>query len=212
MKLFYTRTCRREWQTLAQMKIQNVKSLPEVLTIEQVHQIINCCRTQRMAVFFWTVYSLGLRLKEALNLHVGDIDSKRMMVHVHRGKGAKDRYIPLPESTLKVLREFWLTHRHRTFVLPADGRDHRGVLHSKGRSQAKTPMSVTAVQGAIKQITKKIDFGKKVSTHTLRHCYAGLERGSGLNCRNGPQGAAHNWVLTPFPDSSTSATAACRPR
>ena len=72
VKFFYTRTCRREWQTLAQMKIQNVKSLPEVLTIEQVHQIINCCRTQRMAVFFWTVYSLGLRLEEALNLHVGD--------------------------------------------------------------------------------------------------------------------------------------------
>ena len=59
VKFFYTRTCRREWQTLAQMKIQNVKSLPEVLTIEQVHQIIDGCRTQRMAVFFWTVYSLG---------------------------------------------------------------------------------------------------------------------------------------------------------
>ena len=58
------------WQTLAQMKIQNVKSLPEVLTIEQVHQIIDGCRTQRMAAFFWTVYSLGLRLEEALNLHV----------------------------------------------------------------------------------------------------------------------------------------------
>lgn len=95
VKFFYTRTCRREWQTLAQMKIQNVKSLPEVLTIEQVHQIIDSCRTQRMAVFFWTVYSLGLRLEEALNLHVGDIDSKRMMVHIHRGKSAKDRYIPL---------------------------------------------------------------------------------------------------------------------
>ena len=172
VKFFYTRTCRRDWQTLAQMKIQNVKSLPEVLTIAQVHQIIDGCSTQRMAVFFWTVYTLGLRLEEALNLHVGDIDSKRMMVHVHRGKGAKDRYIPLPESTLKVLREFWLTHRHRTFVFPADGRDHRGVSHPKGPSQAKTPMSVTAVQGAIRQITRKINFGKKISTHTLRHCYA----------------------------------------
>ena len=57
-------------------------------------------------------------------------------------------------------------------MFPADGRDHRGVSHPKGRSQAKTPMSVTAVQGAMKQITRKIDFGKKVSTHTLRHCYA----------------------------------------
>jgi integrase/recombinase XerD len=69
VKFFYTRTCRREWQTLAQMKIQNVKSLPEVLTIEQVHQIINCFRTQRMTVFFWTVYSLGLRLEEERRGH-----------------------------------------------------------------------------------------------------------------------------------------------
>ena len=171
------------------MKIQNVKSLPEVLTIEQVHQIIDGCRTQRMAVFFWkqpppptgredeclaggSQTRLGLRLEEALNLHVGDIDSKRMMVHVHRGKGAKDRYIPLPESMLLLLRAFWKTHQHRKFVFPADGRNHRGESHPKGRSQAKTPMSVTAVQGAIKQITRKIDFGKRISTHTLRHCYA----------------------------------------
>lgn len=74
-----------------------------MLTIEQVHQIIDGCTTRRVAVFFWTVYSLALRLEEALNLHVGDIDSKRMMVHMHREKGAKDRYIPLPESTLKVM-------------------------------------------------------------------------------------------------------------
>ena len=54
--------------------------------------------------YFWTVYSLGLRLEEALNLHVGDIDAERMMVHIHRGKGAKDRYLPLPSATLLLLR------------------------------------------------------------------------------------------------------------
>ena len=196
VKFFYTRTCGRDWQTLAQMKIQNVKSLPEVLTIEQVHQIIDGCRTQRMAVFFWTVYSLGLRLEEALNLHVGDIDSKRMMVHVHRGKGAKDRYIPLPEATLLLLRAFWLTHQHRTFVFPADGRNHRGVSHPKGRSEAKTPMSVTAVQGAIKLITRKIDFGKKVSTHTLRHCYATHLLEAGIPLRLIQQYLGHSSLQT----------------
>jgi len=101
IKFFYTRTCRREWQTLAHMKVPNVKSLPEVITIEKVQQIIDHCTTRRMAVYFWTVYSLGMRMDEALHLQVGDIDSARMMVHVHRGKGAKDRYIPLPESTLQ---------------------------------------------------------------------------------------------------------------
>ena len=69
----YTRTCKRGWETLATLKIQNVKSLPEVLTIPQVHQIVDACTTQRVAVYFWTVYSMGLRLEEGLNLQTGDI-------------------------------------------------------------------------------------------------------------------------------------------
>ena len=174
------------------MRIKDDKTLPEVLTIRQVHQIIDCCTTLRMAVYFWTVYSLGLRMNEALHLQIGDVDSQRMMVHIHRGKGAKDRYVPLPTSTLHALRRFWLTHRHPRFLFPADGRDHRGVSHvprrkakgtgsAKGTgtgaepvpfaSQAKTPMSETAVQRAMKQITRQINFGKKVSTHTLRNCW-----------------------------------------
>lgn len=166
IKFFYTRTCKRNWETLASMKLQNVTTLPEVLTISQVHQIIDACTTERMAVYFWTVYSLGLRMQEGLNLQVGDVDSKRMLVHVHRGKGAKDRYIPLPMSTLQLLRRYWATHRHKRLLFPAEGRGHQERPH------AQTSMSPTAVQGAMKLITNQIDFGKKVSTHTLRHSYA----------------------------------------
>lgn len=196
VKFFYTRCCRRDWKTLAQMKIQNVKSLPEVLTIGQVHDIIDCCKTQRMMAYFWTVYSMGLRMDEALSLHVGDVDSKRMMVHVHRGKGAKDRYIPLPQSTLLILRAFWKSHRHPTFVFPADGRNHRGVSHPRGASKAKTPMSATAVQGAMKQITKQINFGKKISTHTLRHSYATHLLEAGVSLRVIQQYLGHSSLQT----------------
>jgi len=90
VKFFFTRTCRREWRTLAETKLQNIKTLAEVLTRRQVHLVIDTCTTVRMATFFWTVYSLGLRLDEGVNLQVGDIDGQRMMVHIHRGKGAKD--------------------------------------------------------------------------------------------------------------------------
>jgi site-specific recombinase XerD len=180
IKFFYSRTCKREWETLTTFKIQNVKALPEVLTIDQVHQIIDACTTMRIAVFFWTLYTLGLRLQEGLNLQVGDIDGQRRLVHVHRGKGAKDRYIPIPDSTLRWLRAYWCTHQHKRFLFPADGRDHK--LSGKTPSTAKTPMSMTAVQCAMKLITNKIDFGKKVSTHTLRHSYAThlLEAGASL--------------------------------
>jgi integrase/recombinase XerD len=176
IKFFFSRTCKRDWQTLKQTKLQNAKTLPEVLTRQQVHQIIDACTTQPMATYFWTVYSLGLRLEEGLNLQVGDVDGQRMMVHVHRGKGAKDRYIPLPTSTLRLLRAYWKVHRHSYFLFPADGRKHTGI------STAQTAMSPTAVQSAIKKITKRLNFGKKVSTHTLRHSYAShlLEAGVSL--------------------------------
>ena len=91
IKFFYTRTCKRDWETLATMKLQQAKTLPEVLTIEQVHQIIDSCNVERIALFFWTTYSMGLRLDEARNLQVSDIQAGRGFVHIHRGKGAKDR-------------------------------------------------------------------------------------------------------------------------
>jgi len=165
-KFFYRITCPRDWVTLEQLKVKGPKTLPEVITIKQVHQIIDACTSERMAVFFWTVYSLGLRLDEALNLQIGDIDSQRMMVHIHRGKGAKDRYLPLASSTLRQLREHWKTHRNSTLLFPAEGRQHCGM------TTAKTPMAPTTPQDAIKLITTEMNFGKKVSTHTLRHSYA----------------------------------------
>lgn len=77
IRFFFTHTCKRDWPTLRQVKIPNSKSLPEVLTIAQVHQIIDACELDRIAVFLWTVYSMGLRLEEALQLQVGDIDAER---------------------------------------------------------------------------------------------------------------------------------------
>lgn len=179
IKFFYTRTVRRDWKVLSETKLQNVKALPEVLTRDQVHQIIDACTSFKMATFFWTVYSLGLRIEEALNLQVGDIDGQRMMVHVHRGKGAKDRYVLLPTATLHRLRDYWKTHRNPVWLFPATGRKPKDKQRA---ATATTAMSVTAVQRAIKQIAEQLKFGKKVSTHTLRHCYAThlLERGASL--------------------------------
>jgi len=180
IKFFFTHTCKRDWEIIKMLKLQNITTLPEVLTIEQVHELIGSATTQRMFVYFWTVYSLGLRLNEALHLQVSDIDAERGWVHVHRGKGAKDRYVPLPTTTVRLLRNYWASHRHPCLLFPADGRKHD--LAKDGISQATTPMSETAVQGAMKQITKKLRFGKKVSIHTLRHSYAThlLEAGVGL--------------------------------
>jgi site-specific recombinase XerD len=189
-RFFFRITCPREWTTLDQLKVKGPKTLPEVITIEQVHAVIDACTTHRMAVFFWTVYSLGLRLDEALHLQTGDIDAARKLVHIHRGKGAKDRYIPLPGSTLSLLRTHWKTHRHQRFLFPADGRNHSGM------STAETPMAPTTPQDAIKKITRAMRFGKKVSTHTLRHSYATHLFEAGVSLKNIQKYLGHSSLQT----------------
>jgi site-specific recombinase XerD len=101
-----------------------------------------------------------------LNLQVGDIDSARMVVHVHRGKGAKDRFVPLPPRTLTRLRQYWATHRHPVWLFPATGRDHEQAV------AAAEPMAPSSVHGAMKRVVQELGFRKRVTIHTLRHSYA----------------------------------------
>jgi len=98
-----------------------------------------------------TVYSCGLpvgrhglRLQEGLFLQVSDIDGARKFIHVHRGKGAKDRYVPLPETTYLLLRSYWSTHRNQKLIFPASGRGQNPGPRSE------TPMSIESVQGAFR--------------------------------------------------------------
>jgi site-specific recombinase XerD len=190
LKFFYRTTCPRDWITLEQLKVKGPKTLPEVITIAQVHSIIDACTTERMAVFFWTLYSLGLRLDEGLNLQVGDIDAARGVVHIHRGKGAKDRYLPLPTSTLNLLRQHWTSHRHEKYLFPADGRNHRS------QPTAESPMAPTTPQDAMKMITTQLKFGKKVSCHTLRHSYATHLFEAGVSLKNIQKYLGHSSLQT----------------
>lgn len=173
---FYTHTVPRDWQTLQKLRFPRPQSLPDVLSIDEVHRLINAVRTPRNKAYFWTVYSLGLRLQEALNLQVGDIDSARMTVHVRRGKGSKDRYIPLPPRTLTVLRQHWATHRHPHWLFPAKGRDH-------AQAGSAQPMACTSVRRAMKRIVQELGFRKRVTIHTLRHSYATHLLEAGVNLR-----------------------------
>ena len=166
VKFFYTVTEPRDWDVLKKLRRPKQKTLPSVLTIDEVHRLIGAIKQHRNAAYFWTVYSLGLRLEEGLHLQVGDLDSQRMMVHVHRGKGAKDRYLPLPKNTLAILREYWSTHRHPTLLFPAIGRNR------KAASTTARPMDATTVQGCMKRVVVKLGFRKKISIHTLRHSVA----------------------------------------
>ena len=125
IKFFYSHTAPRNWPTLQRLRVQKERRLPDVLSIDELRQLIGAVRTLCYRSYFSMVYSMGLRRNEGLHLQVGDIDSARMLVHVHRGKGAKDRFVPLPARTLALLREYWVTHRNPVWLFPANGSERR---------------------------------------------------------------------------------------
>jgi site-specific recombinase XerD len=190
IRFFYSHTAPRDWPTLRQLRVRRDKTLPDVLSVEEVRRLIAAVRTPHNKTYFWTVYSLGLRLGEGLNLQIRDIDAARMMVHVHRGKGAKDRYVPLPSSTLTMLREYWITHRHPLWLFPATGRDHRQA------NQADGPMERSTVQGALRRVVQELKFRKTISVHTLRHSYATHLLEAGVNLRLIQQYLGHSSLQT----------------
>jgi site-specific recombinase XerD len=178
IKFFFLNVLQRDWHIFTYLNAKRERRLPCILSKEEVFRILEHVTTFHNYTFLSTVYACGLRISEALNLHVSDIDSQRMMIHVHRGKGAKDRFVPLPQDTLRLLRRYWLTHKNPTLIFPALGRGH-----NQGPT-ATTPMAIDSVQGAFRRAKFAAGIKKRrVSVHTLRHCYATHLLEEGVNPR-----------------------------
>jgi integrase len=178
VKLFFQHTLKRDWGTLQQVRAPRERTLPLVLEKSEVQRILSRIETPQNHAYFSVVYGCGLRLHEALHLQVRDIDSKRMLLHVHRGKGAKDRYVPLSATTVEILRRYWKTHRNPTWLFPRLGRT------GKEGPTATSPMSHVTVQGALRRVLKQLHFPKKgVRPHTFRHSYATHLLEAGVNIR-----------------------------
>lgn len=190
IRFFYRHSCPRDWITLLKFRIPKETKLPAVLTVDEVQRIMNAIRLFRFRAYFWTVYSCGLRLNEALALQVGDIDAQRMRIHVHRGKGAKDRLVPLPASTLQVLREYWKTHRHEKLLFPKT--NIKGVVISS----TQQAMPESTVQGALRRVVVELKFTRNISVHCLRHSYATHLLEAGVNLRLLQQYLGHSSLKT----------------
>ena len=177
IRFFYQHALNREWAIFGIVRPAPEKKLPVILSVAEVRQILSRLRLPRYQACLSTIYSCGLRLQEGTNLRVADIDSGRMMIHVRHGKGAKDRYVPLPQRTLELLRDYWKTHRHPGLLFPAEGRNH-GKL-----AQAIEPMSKRSVQQAFRAALKDSRLNKRASVHTLRHSWATHLLEAGVNLR-----------------------------
>lgn len=177
IKLFWEKTLRRTWPAdLDFARATPVFKLPVILSAAEVRAILAKVPLLDHRVALTTLYSCGLRLSEGLNLEVGDIDSKRMFLHIRGGKGNKDRYVPLPQRTLELLRELWRSHRHTRWLFPAKG--HSGL----GAPTATEPMCRTTLQRAFRLALRASGIKKAAHIHTLRHSYAThlLEQGENL--------------------------------
>jgi integrase/recombinase XerD len=186
IKFFYEQTLGREWRAFALIRPGKEKKLPVVLAVGEVRQILNCLEKLAYRACLGVIYGCGLRLQEGLKLQTSDVDSQRMCLHIRHGKGGKDRYVPLPESVLPLLRAYWLTHRHPILLFP-------------GRSTAKTAaksMDASGVQRAFKAALQTSGVQKAATVHTLRHSWATHLLEAGVNLRLIQLWLGHNSLQT----------------
>lgn len=146
LKFYYEHVLRQPWVAPGLIKPPKSQHLPDIVTVGEMKQLLAATRIISYRVFYFTLYSLGLRLGEGLRLQVGDIDAARERVHIRDAKGNKDRFVPLPHTTLTTLRHFWQLHRHPVLLFP---NRHGGV---KGAASSTTPLDRGGVQTTLRKV------------------------------------------------------------
>lgn len=155
LRFFYTNILNKTWQDIPLIKPPKTTRIPDIVSIEQAKQLFAATNKLSYRVFFFTLYSMGLRLGEGIRLTIGDIDSTNMRIHIRNAKGNKDRLVPLPETTLRVLQRFWSVHRHPSFIFP---NRKRGL---KNAHLVDSPLDRGGIQTAMKTVVAQIGIKKK---------------------------------------------------
>ncbi len=140
LRFFYVQTLHRAWNVDKIPRPKGERSLPQVLSQQEVTGFLDATSNFKYRVIFMTIYSGGLRLSEAAHLKVADIDKDRMQIRINKGKGNKDRYTLLSKRLLSELRPYWHAYRPTTWLFP--GRDNN-------------PISVSSIQVAFRRSKKK---------------------------------------------------------
>jgi len=155
LQFYWRYVLKLDWQWVNIIKPPKIYTIPDILSPVEIEQLIGATRKLRYRVFLLTTYSMGLRLEEALSLQVGDIDAGRNRVHIHRGKGHKDRLVPLPDLTYQGLRALWKKHRHPYLIFP----NAKGSLETI--QKATTHMDRGGTQSAMKVVVTECGIKKK---------------------------------------------------
>jgi site-specific recombinase XerD len=158
IKFLYLNTLDRQWRFLPLIRANPEKKLPIVLSREEVWSLIDMVRRDKPRMSLILMYTCGLRVSEAVHLRTQDIDSQRMVLWVRKGKGGKDRSVPLPSYTLAQLRTYWLKYKPKKWLFPSE--------HSI------SAITKSCVQRCLTATLRRSNIHKNVNCHTLRHSYA----------------------------------------
>ncbi len=156
LKFFYQHVLKKTWMTIDLIKPPRATRLPDIVTIEEAARLFQATHTLSYRIFYFTIYSLGLRLGEGLRLEVGDLDATRQRVHIRDAKGNKDRFVPLPDTTRDLLRRFWSVHRNPVLLFP----NRHGGLKSAG--SAATPLDRGGVQTTLHKVVTACGIKKRL--------------------------------------------------
>jgi integrase/recombinase XerD len=161
LRFFYIKTLRRAWSLADTPYPKKTRHLPTILSREEVTQLIDAARTPGERILLMTLYATGVRRSELTHLKIGDIDSQRMVVHIHGGKGRKDRDVMLSPRLLTALRTHWCSYHRKssTWLFPSNFRKDR-------------PIDTKTVWYACQKAAQRAGIQKHVHPHTLRHCFA----------------------------------------
>jgi integrase/recombinase XerD len=167
IKFYYERVLGSQRKVYLIDRPRPERTLPIVLNQEEIQSILKIPTNLKHRAILVTIYSAGLRVSEAINLKVNDIDSNRMQIRVEQAKGKKDRYTLLSPKTLDVLRSYFLQYKPKTWLFEG--------LNGH-------PYSDRSIQSILKDAVKKAGVQKRVTVHTLRHSFAThlLENGTDL--------------------------------
>jgi integrase/recombinase XerD len=148
------------------------RTLPTVLSQDEVTRLIEAAPNRMHRMLLMVLYATGMRRTEASLLKVSDIDSQRMVIHIQRGKGLRDRDVPLTPKLLEALRDYWRWKKPRVYLFPSR-------MSAPGVEQ---PISDKTVWNVCRTAATRAGIQKKLGPHTLRHCFAThlLEGGADL--------------------------------
>jgi integrase/recombinase XerD len=157
IKFYYERVLGGQRKIYTIDRPRKEKFLPEVLSEEEIVQLLNATENLKHKAIFMTIYSAGLRISELINLRIKDIDSQRMQIRVEQAKGKKDRYTLLGEKTLEILRKYVTEYKPTEWLFEGA----KGVKYS-----------TSSIQANLKSAVDKVGIKKRITVHTLRHSFA----------------------------------------